>query len=109
MTRFLRNAVIGSSLFLLGTAVNARVHKERGEYNQQQFSVVDQVRTDLKGVMNMGSLSGSQRGVHAFNRSNHSGRGVPFQIPLAGPLAHAIDESRIVQKAAECPHQRIDV
>src|SRR5437016_543804 len=60
MARFLRNAVIGWSLFLLGTAANARVHKERGEYNQQ-ISVVDQVRADLKGVMNMGSLSGSQR------------------------------------------------
>src|SRR5438105_742300 len=69
MLRFVRNAIIGSSLLLLGMAGNAQVPQDRDQdYDQtpsNDRNVVDQVRADLNEAINMGYLSGSQRSVLA--------------------------------------------
>ena len=72
MLRFFRNAIIGSSLLLLGVAANAQSYQERDEYRHfsNNANVVDQVRADLNEALNMGNLSGSQRNVLAEARND---------------------------------------
>lgn len=73
MFRFIRNALIGSSLLLMGMTANAQVYQDRDDYSQQRMNVgnvLDQVRSDLNQAMNMGYLSRSQRSVLAQARED---------------------------------------
>jgi hypothetical protein len=64
MMKFLRNAIIGSSLLMLGSFAHAQNYQQPSEYDQQYSNnVVEQVRADLNETLNMGYLSGSQRSV----------------------------------------------
>ena len=64
MLKFVRTAMIGSSLLLLGTGLNAQVYHDRDQYhNQSGSNVVDQVRADLNQVKNMGYMQDWQRSV----------------------------------------------
>ena len=68
MRNFIRTALIGSGLLLLGTGVNAQVPADRDQYYEQtpqNSNVVDQVRADLNQAMNSGYMAGWQRNVLA--------------------------------------------
>src|SRR5260370_20609300 len=90
MVTLLRNAIIGSSLLLLGVAGHAQVYQDREDYTRERpvANAAHQVRADLDQLMNSGYLTRSQRlvlaqapeGPRAFHRLPAQSEVHPHQL-----------------------------
>ena len=65
--RFLRNALLSSSLLLGSLGASAQVYQNPNPYTDGRANdnIIEQVRSDLNQAMNMGDLNGYQRNVLA--------------------------------------------